>query len=293
MSDQTKERCPGCNSEIRHERVLLDVHPLSGKLAFCKHPWHEVGHDVSPVIATPFSIMAWLLSLRTERENMREFYKSVFTEVAPVAPAVAKEQIKADTLAGVFTEGSGEIMAAVFKAIGRDAVWQGFQRIADYANERVAEYAASQSAQLTKELGRLRKVSSLKTYGQWKAAYSTNNAIGYLSRLFKQVAPECEPLSDIMGLCTQIDNYIAGLTTKLDRIEKERAEAHELLDANWKDGECYLCHKSTSALAGNPSMWPYWFPFRNGNGKVRCYHMGCVVKGLERAESALSGEESH
>lgn len=36
-------------------------------------------------------------------------------------------------------------------------------------------------------------------------------AYGYLSRLFKHCAPQCEPLPDLMGLCTQIDNLIAGL----------------------------------------------------------------------------------
>lgn len=36
-------------------------------------------------------------------------------------------------------------------------------------------------------------------------------AYGYLSRLFKEVAPQCEPLPNLLGVCTQIDNYIAGL----------------------------------------------------------------------------------
>jgi hypothetical protein len=33
----------------------------------------------------------------------------------------------------------------------------------------------------------------------------------YLSNVLKAVAPEVEPLPDLMGLCTQIDNLIAGL----------------------------------------------------------------------------------
>lgn len=36
-------------------------------------------------------------------------------------------------------------------------------------------------------------------------------AYGYLSRVFEVVAPQCKPLPTLMGLCTQIDNYIAGL----------------------------------------------------------------------------------
>lgn len=39
----------------------------------------------------------------------------------------------------------------------------------------------------------------------------SDDAYGYLSRLFKTCAPQCEPLPDLMGLCTQIDNLIAGL----------------------------------------------------------------------------------
>lgn len=36
-------------------------------------------------------------------------------------------------------------------------------------------------------------------------------AYGYLSRLFKHCAPQCEPLPDLIGICTQIDNLIVGL----------------------------------------------------------------------------------
>lgn len=36
-------------------------------------------------------------------------------------------------------------------------------------------------------------------------------AYGYLVRLFRRVAPQCEPLGSVIGLATQIDNYIAGL----------------------------------------------------------------------------------
>ena len=39
-------------------------------------------------------------------------------------------------------------------------------------------------------------------------------AYGYLARLFKEVAPQCSPLPTLMGLCTQIDNYIAGIRNK-------------------------------------------------------------------------------
>ncbi len=38
---------------------------------------------------------------------------------------------------------------------------------------------------------------------------------GYLARLFKHLAPQCEPLPDLLGLCTQIDNLIAGYRIRL------------------------------------------------------------------------------
>ena len=41
---------------------------------------------------------------------------------------------------------------------------------------------------------------------------------GYLSRLFKHLAPQCEPLPDMLGLCTQIDNLIAGYRIKLGEL---------------------------------------------------------------------------
>lgn len=36
-------------------------------------------------------------------------------------------------------------------------------------------------------------------------------AHAYLSRLLVRHAPQCEPLPDLMGLCTQIDNLLTGL----------------------------------------------------------------------------------
>lgn len=36
-------------------------------------------------------------------------------------------------------------------------------------------------------------------------------AHAYLSRLLTACAPTCEPLPDLMGVCTQIDNLLAGL----------------------------------------------------------------------------------
>jgi hypothetical protein len=43
----------------------------------------------------------------------------------------------------------------------------------------------------------------------------TDRAYAYLSRLFVVCAPQCEPLPTLLGVCTQIDNLIAGYRIKL------------------------------------------------------------------------------
>lgn len=40
-------------------------------------------------------------------------------------------------------------------------------------------------------------------------------AYGYLCRLFEVCAPQCTPLPDLIGICTQIDNLIAGYRIRL------------------------------------------------------------------------------
>lgn len=42
------------------------------------------------------------------------------------------------------------------------------------------------------------------------------SAHGYLSRMFKGYAPQCEPLPDLLGVCTQVDNLIAGMRPERD-----------------------------------------------------------------------------
>lgn len=43
----------------------------------------------------------------------------------------------------------------------------------------------------------------------------TSEAYAYLKRLFLICAPQCEPLPDLLGLSTQIDNLIAGYRIQL------------------------------------------------------------------------------
>jgi hypothetical protein len=52
-------------------------------------------------------------------------------------------------------------------------------------------------------------------------------ALGYLTRLFQHLAPQCEPLPDVAGLATQIDNYIAAEHQKLATGDTERSRLQQ------------------------------------------------------------------
>jgi hypothetical protein len=45
-------------------------------------------------------------------------------------------------------------------------------------------------------------------------------AYDYLVRLFAVCAPQCEPLPTLLGLCTQIDNLIAGYRIRLGELSE-------------------------------------------------------------------------
>ena len=68
-----------------------------------------------------------------------------------------------------------------------------------------------------------------------------NAGMRYLARLFLNCAPQCEPEPDVVGLATQIDNYIAGLQANLAHVTQKRDEAirnAEYLDVQrmrWQD----------------------------------------------------------
>lgn len=54
---------------------------------------------------------------------------------------------------------------------------------------------------------------------------------GYASRLFKSLAPQCEPLDTVTGVISQLDNYICGLRADL---AGEKAKAERLKTAAMK-----------------------------------------------------------
>ncbi len=48
----------------------------------------------------------------------------------------------------------------------------------------------------------------------------------YLARLLQTYYPNTEPLSDEMGVCTQIDNMLCGMAAELARLREENAMLH-------------------------------------------------------------------
>ena len=52
---------------------------------------------------------------------------------------------------------------------------------------------------------------------------------GYLCRLLVAVAPLCQPLDTILGVATQIDNYIAGLMKERNDANKELSQIKDQL----------------------------------------------------------------
>jgi len=55
------------------------------------------------------------------------------------------------------------------------------------------------------------------------------DAWGYASRLFKSLAPQCEPLDHIMGVLTQINNWSTGTCPK-EELAALRAENQRLVE---------------------------------------------------------------
>jgi chromosome segregation ATPase len=59
-------------------------------------------------------------------------------------------------------------------------------------------------------------------------------AQAYLARLLTHHAPTCEPLPDLDGLCSQIDNLLTGRVEALTACQQERAIA-EMAAAQWRE----------------------------------------------------------
>ncbi len=71
------------------------------------------------------------------------------------------------------------------------------------------------------------------------ASQPVDAAYGYASRLFKHLAPQCEPLSTTLGVLTQLDNFIAGLLQPqpvdaglVEKLEARIEQNHRMNAAN-------------------------------------------------------------
>lgn len=62
------------------------------------------------------------------------------------------------------------------------------------------------------------------------------------------------------------------------------ARAEKELEIN--DGKCFICGELTNSLAGNPSVWGFYFPHIDGSGKHRHYHLKCLYPILTDAYPA-------
>jgi hypothetical protein len=136
MSDQTKERC-------QHKRLNED-----GICHNCGSDERGVGHDVSPVIP---AITEWDMDI--PRKNKLESWpidKLPTPKVAPVAPAVAKEQAKDWHMRNRIRFLTGETVLIQFK---KDEPFHEVPYLDEPA--MLEEYAASLSTQLKAELERV------------------------------------------------------------------------------------------------------------------------------------------
>lgn len=73
----------------------------------------------------------------------------------------------------------------------------------------------------------------LVSEGERLAVKERDEAYGYLRRVFEHFAPQCTPLPDLMGMCAQIDNVLAG--------------AREDCSEAWREADSYL-HQRDNAL---------------------------------------------
>lgn len=75
------------------------------------------------------------------------------------------------------------------------------------------------------------------------AANAAVESVAYLSRLLRSWAPQVEPLPDLLGLCTQIDNYVVGLRAALLAAGKPQ-QIHE---SRSTDGDVQVSAHSVAA----------------------------------------------
>lgn len=119
----------------------------------------------------------------------------------------------------------------------RDSTEAHFSRLHEYGSEQQkrAESAESQVRELTVRVAELEAqlsdAKSVCVFGDCKACRGCVEraeseaaaAQGYATRLFEELAPQCKPIPDIMGVLTQLDNWCAGTRGELAAARAEVA----------------------------------------------------------------------
>lgn len=66
-------------------------------------------------------------------------------------------------------------------------------------------------------------------------------AHSYLARLLQNTHPQCEPLPDLWGLCTQIDNMVTEIPKLRVEVERLRGALEGMMQGSvWKDAHTFI-----------------------------------------------------
>lgn len=94
-------------------------------------------------------------------------------------------------------------------------------RVAELEKASNLGLVAIKSTQLESQMYESRWLDACKE--REKAEREQDEATHYLARLLTGLYPECEPLPSLIGVCTQIDNILAGLVIERDEAQAELA----------------------------------------------------------------------
>lgn len=83
----------------------------------------------------------------------------------------------------------------------------------------------------------------------------SGEAHAYLSRLLTHLHPQCEPLPDLMGLCTQIDNAL----TEIKTLRAALAEVVRVAVEKEREACAFLAEKSGDGIEDVTTSWEEGF----------------------------------
>ena len=77
-----------------------------------------------------------------------------------------------------------------------------------------------------------------------------DKAHGYLSRCLQALYPKIEILPDLLGVCTQIDNVLAGQQAEIEKLQAENARLRDALKNLLSYAERNKCHHENTHRGG-------------------------------------------